>query len=144
MNKLLYKFQKPNNPEEWNTYHDLRQKILFENRNDYYYDRNHPDEHLKNNYPFILYLDNKPFGVIRIDLKRDFAILRRTAIDENEQGKGHGKVMIEYSEKFIKKHKIKRAIVYSSKDAVGFYEKCGYLVSEKQSDDKHTEMYKNL
>jgi len=144
MKGLIYKFQKPNNPEEWDVYHDIRQKILFENREDFSYDRNHPDEHLSNNYPFILYFGDKPVGVIRIDLKDNFAILRRTAVVESEQGKGYGTKLINQSEKFIKEHKIKRVIVYASNNAVGFYEKCGYLVSKKQDDDKHIKMYKKL
>ncbi|MFQ6043812.1 MAG: LamG-like jellyroll fold domain-containing protein, partial [Candidatus Poribacteria bacterium] len=86
----VYKLAPPSTPEEWQTYHDMRRKILWENRRRFGgYDENHPDEFLPDNHPMLLFFRGNPVGVVRIDIVRDEnrAIMRRVAIKELEQRK---------------------------------------------------------
>jgi len=53
-NKPKHELRTPSSTEEWQAYHSIRRKVLFENRGQFsVYDKNHPDEHSKGNHPNI-------------------------------------------------------------------------------------------
>jgi len=117
----------PANKEEWEAYHDIRRKILFENRGLVnVYDENRPDEFKEGNYPLILVSDNRVIGVLRVDVEGRAAFFRRVAIVEDLQRQGYGKRMLAQAERFAVEKGC--GIIHSSvnPEAVGFYEKCGY------------------
>lgn len=115
--------------EQWRAYHDMRRRILWENRGRYgVYEENHPDEYKPGNHPMLLLFRGEPIGVVRIDVdyKAAQAIMRRIAITEIEQRRGHGRVLIQLVEEFSTNEGCCRVIVASAEDAQQFYEKCGY------------------
>src|SRR5262245_66330679 len=100
-NKPKRELRTPSSTEEWQAYHSIRRKVLFENRGRFgVYDENHPDEHRKGNHPLLLLLDGEAIGVIRIDINGDQAIFRRVAIREDLQRAGHGRVLLTLAESF--------------------------------------------
>ena len=116
-------------PEEWSVYHDTRRRILWENRGKCgEYVEKHPDEHNPNNHPFLLLFRGKSVGVVRVDIVQDMqqAIIRRMAINETEQRKGHGRNLVTLVERFALHKGCHCTVVTSAEDAQVFYEKCGY------------------
>jgi GNAT superfamily N-acetyltransferase len=100
-----YKLAPPSTPEQWQAYHNMRRKILWENRGRFgVYVENHPDEFLPDNHPMLLFLRDEPIGVVRIDIVKEEnrAIMRRVAIKESEQRKGHGRKLVELAEQFAR------------------------------------------
>jgi hypothetical protein len=83
MSDQFYKLSPVATSQEWKTYHDIRRKILWENRGKFgKYQENLPDEFHHQNHPMLLYYKGKPVGVVRIDLnpEKGPAIMRRVAI----------------------------------------------------------------
>jgi len=124
-----YKLSPVATPDEWKAYHDIRRKILWENRGKFgVYQENHPDEFHPQNHPMLLCCKGTPVGVVRIDLnpEKGHAIMRRVAIVEDQQRLGHGRKLVELVEQFALENGCHLMVVGSAEDAVVFYEKCGY------------------
>lgn len=49
---------------------------------------------------------------------------------ETDRGKGYGRELIEYMIEYCKNNQIKTIIVHPDKNAIGFYEKHGFTISE--------------
>ncbi len=121
------RLESPTDAESWSAYHQIRRKILFENRGLVgTYDPDHPDERKPGNYPKLLVCDSEHVGVVRIDLTGDTAQLRRVAIDQSWQRRGLGRELIRLAEQFAIEHGARNLEASVAADAVGFYEKCGY------------------
>ncbi|MDP1993825.1 MAG: GNAT family N-acetyltransferase [Ignavibacteria bacterium] len=54
--------------------------------------------------------------------------MRQVAVDEDYQGKGVGKKLVLYSEKFTAENGFSLIILHARKSAVPFYEKLGYKI----------------
>ena len=122
-----YELRTPNSTAEWQAYHAIRRKVLFENRGQFgVYDENHPDEHSKGNHPLLLLLDSKAIGVIRVDINGNQAMFRRVAIREDLQRAGHGRVLLTLAESLAQEKGCLQIWSEVAPDAVGFYERCGY------------------
>jgi len=87
-----------------------------------------PDEAISANcHPLLLFLDDKPIGAIQVDdLSNAVAALRLVAIDPAFQGAGHGRVMLERAEQFVREMGCRMAVVYATPEAAGFYQTVGY------------------
>ncbi len=132
---------------EWDAYHRIRKKVLWEARGRFgIYDASHPDEYKENNHPKLLLLDSRPVGVIRIDLDRKTksAYFRRVAIDSEVQRRGLGKEIMKLSEDFACSQGCNQLIANVSLDAVEFYEKIGYRLDSDhpENDQKNPRMTK--
>ncbi len=126
-NEPKYELKTPSSTEEWQAYHGIRRKVLFENRGQFgVYDENHPDERREGNHPLLLLLDGGAIGVIRVDIKCNQAILRRVAIREDLQRAGHGRVLLTLAESFPQSKGCNHIWSDVAPDAVGFYKRCGY------------------
>jgi GNAT superfamily N-acetyltransferase len=134
----------PASDEEWQTYHAIRRKVLFENRGLVgVYNEDHPDEFVQGNYPMLLIHEGEPIGVIRIDINGQTAIFRRIAIRDDVQRCGHGKVMLSLAEDFARGQECNFVKSYVNPEAVGFYERCGFNHDDSTAvDEKHVPMYK--
>ena len=65
MTLSVHKFLRPSTPEEWNVYHSIRRKVLFENRGKFgVYQEGHPDEFKENHNPLLLFFDGEAIGII--------------------------------------------------------------------------------
>jgi GNAT superfamily N-acetyltransferase len=119
----------PSSEEDWEAYHAIRRKVLFENRGQFgVYDEKHPDEHRQGNHPLLLLRDGEPIGVIRVDINGNQAIFRRVAIREDLQRSGHGRALLAQAESFARTQGCNHIRSEVAHDAVGFYERCGYKV----------------
>ncbi|PWT93128.1 MAG: GNAT family N-acetyltransferase [Blastocatellia bacterium] len=126
MENLDHTLRRPRTGVEWTAYHEIRRKVLFENRGDVEYVENHPDEFEQNHYPMILVENNMTIGVIRIDIDDHIAWFRRVAIREDLQRCGHGRCLLRLAESFARDQGCDEVRSNVAADAVEFYERCGY------------------
>ncbi len=120
-----YRLSRPSCRAEWDVYHRIRQDVLLESRK---YAMEHPDEEDEpHHYPLLLWRDNDPIGTIRIDKLDDTAAaLRLVAIDPVLQGQGHGRALLTEAERFARDLGCAKAVVYSTTEAIGYYEAGGF------------------
>ena len=140
-----YTLRSPATEQEWASFHRIRRSVLFEKRGLMdVYDPNHPDDRKPTNHPMLLLFDSRHVGVVRIDLVGDTAYLRRVAIDEPWQRNGHGRALVALAESFAIEHGARRMESAVASDAVGFYDKCGYIASPYRVPGDSVHMYKDL
>ena len=122
-----HQLRAPVNDEEWRALHDIRRKVLFENRGKFdTYIENHPDDFKAGHYPLVLVYKDGVIGVVRVEVNGAVAWLRRVAIREDFQRLGHGRVLLQLAEAFAKSHGCDEVRSNAAVEAVGFYERCGY------------------
>ena len=122
-----HELRAPRNDAEWRALHDIRRKVLFENRGKFdTYIENHPDDFKAGHHPLILVYNDVVIGVVRIDVDGAVAWLRRVAIREDFQRLGHGRVLLQFAEAFAKSQGCDEVWSNAAVEAVGFYERCGY------------------
>jgi GNAT superfamily N-acetyltransferase len=123
-----HELRRPANNDEWRAFHDIRRKVLFENRGKVEaYVENHPDDSKPGNHPLILIYNGSIIGVIRIDISGTVAWLRRVAIREDLQRLGHGRILLQLAEAFAEAEGCTEIRSNAAVEAVGFYERCGYV-----------------
>ena len=128
-----YRLSKPNSAEEWQAYHAIRRRVAFEAGESLDED---PDELAQGHFPLLLRFGVAPIGTIRIDsLNNGDAALRLVAIDPPHQGAGHGRVLLREAEGFARDIGCRRAVVYATPEAAGFYAAAGY--TEDEFDDNY-------
>lgn len=128
MTETGHELRAPCNDEEWRAFHDIRRKVLFENRGKREsYIENHPDDSKAGNHPLTLLHGGTVIGVVRIDVCEKVAWLRRLAIHDDLQRLGHGRVLVELAEAFAKAEGCAEVRSNAAVEAVGFYERCGYV-----------------
>jgi GNAT superfamily N-acetyltransferase len=129
-----YELRMPTGEAEWRAYHDIRRVVLFEARGQFgVYQEDRPDERAPGNHPQLFLYRGEPVGVVRIDVNGETAVCRRVAIRSDLQRVGHGRVLLSLVQQFARDHGCARLASYVARDAVGFYERCGFTV-----DDTHT------
>lgn len=135
----------PQSEADWNAYHDIRRRILFESRGEHgVYDANRP-ERAPGHYPKLLVRASDYLGAVRIDVAGATAYLRRVAIDEPYQRQGLGRRLLVLAESFARAQSATRIESSVARDAVPFYSKCGYrLVSAEEAIAPHPQMFKEL
>ena len=122
-----HELRPPMNKDEWCAFHAIRRKVLFENRGELgRYDENHPDDLKAGNYPFILVYGGDVVGVVRIVVCERVAWLRRVAIRDDLQRRGHGRNLLRLAESFARAQGCTEVRTNSAPDAIEFYERCGY------------------
>ncbi|MFL5254070.1 MAG: GNAT family N-acetyltransferase [Rhodopila sp.] len=121
-----YRLDPPQCAQDWQAYHGIRRKVFHLPRPE---EDNRPGTH-----PLLLWRDDEPIGAIQVDdLDNAAAALRLVAIDPAYQGGGHGRVMLQRAEEFAKNLGCRRAVVYATPEAAGFYAQAGY--DEEDWDD---------
>jgi len=127
MTVVDYTLRSPCKREEWIAFHAIRRKVLFENRGEVgVYRENHPDDFEPGHHPVILVHKDATIGVIRVDVTGQVAWLRRVAIHEDLQRRGHGRILLRLAESFAREKGCNEVRSNVAADAVGFYERCGY------------------
>lgn len=127
MIECQHELRTPQSDKEWRAFHDIRRKVLFENRSKAEtYIENHPDDSKPGNHPLVFLFRGVVIGVIRIDVSRNVAWLRRVAIRDDLQRAGHGRVLLRLAEAFAKAEGCDEIWSNAAVEAVGFYERCGY------------------
>ena len=129
-----YALVSPEDSASWRAFHDIRREVLFEARGQHgVYNDSHPDDAVPGHHPKLLLHRGHPVGVVRIDISGHEAILRRVAIRSEVQRSGHGRRLVSLAEAFAVSHGCGRLASHVARDAVGFYEKCGF--SRAHPDD---------
>lgn len=130
---MSYELRAVITPDDWRVMHDIRQKVLFvPDRHSISYDENHPDDRASGNTPFLLFENEEPVGVARLDQRGEIGIVRLVAIVQYKQRKGHGRRLSNLIEAEAKRRGVRILHVNAAPDAVGFYLKTGW--SEKLWD----------
>ena len=118
-NQATYRLDQPRCDQDWQAYHGIRRKVFNLPRPD---EAVSPDCH-----PLLLFLGDKPIGAIQVDnLRNAAAALRLVAIDPDWQGDGHGRVLLQQAEEYVRQLGCKKALVYATPEAAGFYDQAGY------------------
>ena len=137
----------PNTQEEWDSYYDLRYRILREplgkERGS---ERNEGDE---TGMHFALYENQELLAVARLDkVDENTCQARFVAVESHLQGKGYGKKIMQAIEHEATKLNYTKLILHARDYALPFYEKLGYSLvgpSYKLFDVlQHFEMFKVL
>lgn len=125
----MYRLARPTCRAEWDVYHRIRQDVLLESRK---YAIKQPDEEDEpHHYPLLLWHGDQAIGTVRIDkLDEQAAALRLVAIDPKCQGQGHGAALLRQAECFVRDLGCAKAVVYSSTEAIGYYEAGGFTEDE--------------
>ena len=128
MIEFEHELRAPAGDEEWRAFHQIRRKVLFENRGKgETYIQDHPDDSRPGNHPLVLLYQGNVIGVMRVDLSGTAAWFRRVAIREDLQRMGHGQVLMRLAEAFARAKGCREARCNAAIEAVGFYERCGYV-----------------
>ena len=127
MTGFQHELRTPQTEEEWRAFHAIRRKVLFDNRGKAEaYIENHPDDSKPGNHPLIMVYGDTVVGVLRVDVVARVAWLRRVAIREELQRKGHGRMLLSLAEAFSKAQGCDEIRSNAAVEAVEFYERCGY------------------
>jgi GNAT superfamily N-acetyltransferase len=126
---MSYEFTVVRLPEEWEAYHSIRCSELFEARGRIgVYDRDHPDDRPPNHHPLLLKWNGRGIATTRLDMREPgVAIVRLVAVVRAEQRKGHGRVLAVRTEAFARDRGVTKLRVNAAADAVGFYERIGFV-----------------
>jgi GNAT superfamily N-acetyltransferase len=128
MTGFQHELRTPRSAEEWQAFHAIRRKVLFENRGKAEtYIADHPDDRKPGNHPLVFLYRGEIIGVLRIDVSGHVAMLRRVAIRDDLQRLGHGRVLVRLAEEFAKAEGCDEMHSNAAVEAVGFYERCGYV-----------------
>ncbi|HEY4487526.1 MAG TPA: GNAT family N-acetyltransferase [Candidatus Paceibacterota bacterium] len=119
----------PENTADWETYHRIRREELFEARGRIgIYDANRAEEKFPNHFSLLFKYQGRAIGTTRLDVREDgTAIVRLVAIIKNEQRKGHGSELAKCVEEIARAKGVQKLLVNAVPDAVGYYEKLGYV-----------------
>jgi len=115
--------------EDWDAYHSIRRVELFEARGRIgVYDPDHADDRAPNHFPLLLKWNGRGIATTRLDLRGSgLAIVRLVAVVKTEQRKGHGRALAARTEAFARDRGVTRLLVNAAADAVGFYERLGFV-----------------
>ena len=116
-------------PDEWAGYHAIRRVELFEARGRIgVYDADHTDVRAPNQFPLLLEWYGTAIATTRLDVRESgFAMVRLVAVVKAEQRRGHGRVLAARTEAFARDRGVTRLLVNAAADAVGFYERIGFV-----------------
>lgn len=121
----------PATVSEWETYYDLRYRVLREPlgqpRGSEQNDGDHTGQH------FAYWENNRLLAIARLDKDSDTSIyqIRFVAVEFNQQGKGIGKQLMLAVEDEVKAQNGKKIILQARENAVDFYKSLGYELIEK-------------
>ena len=122
--------RRPNSPEEWDLYFNLRYEVLRAPWNQPRgSERNDGDETAEH---FAFFEDDEIIGVGRLDFTENLGSqIRFMAVDDRYQGKGTGRQLMEHMEEIARNKGCKETILHAREIALPFYEKLGYDITEK-------------
>ncbi len=126
---MSYELAVVTRPEDWEAYHSIRRIELFEARGRMgVYDADHADDRAPNHFPLLLKWNGRGIATTRLDLRESgLAIVRLVAVVKAEQRKGHGHVLAARTEAFARDRGVIKLLVNAAADAVGFYERIGFV-----------------
>lgn len=132
-NKGRFELRTPTTEPEWDSYHCIKERGLWDNRvsNAFGpYDRDHVNHTPETS--LILLRNGIVIGVMSLQETGEHGMgpeieVRGVAIDPACQGQGYGGIMLMMAESIAAQKGFKRAGVWSSEDATLFYARNGYI-----------------
>ncbi|KQO49397.1 hypothetical protein ASF24_09655 [Methylobacterium sp. Leaf86] len=132
----MYRLTKVESAEHWRDLHAIRRETLFETGVfPFVYDENRPEDRRSGNTPYLLLLDGKPIGVVRLDVHDSIGVVRLVGISAAWQRQGHGRALSDLIDEEAAAHGISELRVNAYKDAIGFYEKTGWVRQNWDADE---------
>jgi GNAT superfamily N-acetyltransferase len=128
-----YRLRRPTADADWLAYRAIRRSVDLEDE-----DSEDPTDDLApGHHPLLLWFGDKPVGSIRVDSLHDgdAAAFRLVAVHPEFQGQGHGRALLREAEAFARDIGCRKAVIYSTMEAAGFYESVGY--AEDLFDDQY-------
>ncbi len=124
-----FELRAPEGAAEWDRYHQIRKKCLFDVYHPWIaYDPDHPDERDPDNHPLGLFLNDKMIGCVRVDIKSDGrAIFRMVAIVESHRGRDCGSRLLRMAEAYAARQGASAICLNSVREAVRFYSRHGFV-----------------
>ncbi|MCW9047339.1 MAG: GNAT family N-acetyltransferase [Gammaproteobacteria bacterium] len=85
-----------------------------------------------NCYHIMAVINGDVAGVARLEFTDNgFSQLRYMAVDDIYQGKGVGRSILDHMEQYSKDNNARELFLHARQNALGFYEKSGYQITEK-------------
>ncbi len=115
---------------DWAALHHLRETVLFTQARHpgIVYDRAHPMDTNPAHIKLLLTKDGEPVGTTRLDPRPDgLVVVRLVAISNAVQRQGLGRHLERLALDRIRAMGASKAVLNAAPDAVGFYEKCGWV-----------------
>jgi len=115
---------------DWEALHQLREAVMFTEARlpGVKYDRAHPHDTDPAHTKLLLVKDGEPVGCTRLDPRPDgLVVVRLVAIANHLQRQGLGRELERLALDRIRAMGAMKAVLNSAPDAVGFYEKCGWV-----------------
>jgi len=139
--------KEPTTSEDFEKYFELRWRILrapwkqLKGREQ--------DDEEDRSYHIMAMENDLLIGVARLQFpEQNIAQLRYMAIDRRYQNKGIGREIVAYMEDIARKNNAEQLILHARDNALGFYEKLGYKITEKSyllfNSIQHYKMRKEL
>lgn len=138
----------PLHAKEYEEYHRIRKKEIFEPLLNVVYDPNHPTMTDLNHFHFILMKGIDVIGISQVEiLDAQIAILRMLAIDQQYQKQGYGSYLLKQMERWITSQGRIKILMHAAIRAEHFYRKYGYVDMEFNDvgiSAEHVDLGKNL
>ncbi len=137
----------PSTPEDFDKYFELRWRIL---RAPWKQPKGSEQDIEESRCYHIMAVDEDlVVGVARLQFPEEaIAQLRYMAVDRRYQNKGVGRKIITHMEGIAKKNNAEQLMLHARDNAVGFYQKLGYVITEKSyllfDSIQHYKMNKTL
>jgi predicted GNAT family N-acyltransferase len=127
---MKLEIRSPKTQEEWQSYYDLRYRILRKPLNQALgSEKNEGDA---TGIHFAVFVGQIILAIARLDFQENkIAQVRFVAVEENQQGKGLGKLIMLEIENYCKVLPIEKIILHARDYAVDFYLKLDYKLIEK-------------
>ncbi|RDH81068.1 MAG: GNAT family N-acetyltransferase [endosymbiont of Galathealinum brachiosum] len=143
----MLKITSPKTEEEFRQYYNLRWRIL---RKPWNQPEGSERDKSDTDCYHIIAIDNKIiYGVARLEFPTNTsAQLRYMAVDDSYQGQGIGRHIVTHMEQYAKNNNMDKLFLNARENAVGFYEKLGYKITDKTyilfDSIQHYKMIKKL
>ena len=124
---MNYELIKVTIESDWQEYHSLRRRVLWERRGLTNYDETHADEYKPGNHPLLLKLNGRAIGTVRLDdVGNGTGAVRLVAIEPDLQRQGHGRILSDHVENYAHRLGITKLYVNAAPEAIGYYDKLGW------------------
>lgn len=101
----------------------------------------------KERIPFVVYDGSKPIATARLNIQKEYTKIERVCVLKEYRNKGIGELLMNYLLELCKRQYITEVIISAQLQALGFYEKLGFVKFGDQFLDAnipHYKMKKNL
>lgn len=127
---------KLNSEQNWEPYHQIKKKELFESLPHIVYDPNHPCYLSDIDHHFLITVDDAAMGILQLQLcNKNTAILRSIAVKKALSKRGFGTLIMQFAHLWLQLHQVKEVYLHSRPEVVEFYQRLGYQEKSFEDDE---------